>query len=130
MIGRLEEHVTQTSRSLIDQVAQKGEADFATDVAAPLPMQVICELVGAPSEDRGRLFELSNRVIGIDDREFEGSPADAMQAAEMLACARELAQRQSERPRDDIVTWLLQPDEVGAVRRYRARRNFSFSSCC
>jgi len=39
-------------------------------------MQVICELVGAPPEDRGRLLELSDRVFGIDDPELGGSPAD------------------------------------------------------
>ncbi len=57
-------------------------------------MQVICELVGAPPEDRGRLLELSDRVFGIDDPELGGSPADGAQAtAEMLGYAGALAER-------------------------------------
>lgn len=116
MIARLEEHITRICGSLLDDVARKGEADFVADIAAPLPTQVICELVGAPAEDRGRLFELSTRVVGIDDPEVGGSAADAMQAgAEMLACAGELAERRRDQPADDIVTKLLQPDDAGEI---------------
>jgi hypothetical protein len=47
---------------------------------------VICELVGAAPEDRGRLLELSDRVFGIDDPELGGSPIDGAQtAAESVA---------------------------------------------
>ena len=116
MIGLLEEHITQICGSLFDEVAPKGEADFVTDIAAPLPSQVICELVGAPPEDRERLYELSNRVISVDDPEFAGSPADAVQAMrEMYAYARELAERRRDQPADDIITKLLQPDDAGEV---------------
>ena len=102
--------------SLIDEAARRGQADFAADIAAPLPMQVICELVGAPPEDRGRLFELSNRVIGIDDPELGGSPVDGAQAtAEMLGYAGALAECRRQQPRDDIVTGLLRLDDAGEV---------------
>jgi cholest-4-en-3-one 26-monooxygenase len=75
---------------------------------------VICELVGAPAGDRGRIFELSNKVAGFDDPEMAASPADQMQAvAEMYAYAGELADSRRKQPRDDIVTQLLQPDDAG-----------------
>jgi cholest-4-en-3-one 26-monooxygenase len=41
MIGLLEQHITQICASLLDDVAAKGRADFVTDIAAPLPSQVI-----------------------------------------------------------------------------------------
>ncbi len=54
MIGRLEEHIVSICHSLLDQVPA-GTTGFVTQIAAPLPLQVICELVGAPLEDRDRI---------------------------------------------------------------------------
>jgi cholest-4-en-3-one 26-monooxygenase len=114
MIGRLEEHITEICSRLLDDISGSSEADFVTEIAAPLPTQVICELVGAPAEDWSRIFTLSNRVVGFDDPEMTASPADQMQAvAEMYAYAGELADSRRQQPRDDIVTQLLQPDEAG-----------------
>ncbi len=113
MIGLLEEHITRICDSLLGDVALRGEADFVADVAAPLPSHVICELVGAPLEDREHLYELSKRAIGIDDPEV-GSPKDGIQAVvDLCAYAGELAARRRDQPADDIVTKLLQPDDAG-----------------
>lgn len=113
MIGRLENAIGQTCASLLGTVAQRDEADFVADVAAPLPVEVICELVGAPAEDRGRLYELTNRMAGFDDPEVS-SPAQYAQAVnEFYAYAAQLGEQRRREPRDDIVTRLLQPDEEG-----------------
>ena len=114
MISRLEEHVAQICHSLLDDVQQAGTADFVTDIAAPLPLWVICELVGAPVEDRGRIFELSNLMIGSGDPEFQIEPQAAQNAAvEIYAYGEALADRRREQPTDDIITRLLQPDDAG-----------------
>jgi cholest-4-en-3-one 26-monooxygenase len=116
MIGRLEKHVIQICDTLIDEVMPRGEADFVTEIAAPLPLHVICELVGAPPEDRGWIFELSNKMVGFDDPEFRSAPEEGLQAAaEIYAYAGRLAQRRRQQPADDIVTRLLQPDDAGEV---------------
>jgi len=116
MIGRLTKHVREICDTLIDNVVPRGEADFVTDIAAPLPLQVICELVGAPPEDRDWIFEKSNMLVGFDDPEFRRSPEEGMQAAaEIYAYADQLAARRREQPADDIVTRLLQPDDAGEV---------------
>jgi cholest-4-en-3-one 26-monooxygenase len=116
MISMLAKHVREICDTLLDEVVPRGEADFVTDVAAPLPLQVICELVGAPVEDRDRIFELSNKLVGFDDPEFRSSPEEGMEAAaEIYAYAHELAERRRADPADDIVTRLLQPDDAGEV---------------
>jgi cholest-4-en-3-one 26-monooxygenase len=114
MIGRLEKHIGQICDTLLDEVQDAGHADFVTEIAAPLPLWVICELVGAPVEDRGRLFELSNLLIGSADPEFQveqGAQRNA--AAEVYAYGAALAERRRAAPADDIVTRLLQPDDQG-----------------
>lgn len=111
MIGRLEDSIKQTCTRLLDAFMQRGEADFVADVAGPLPVEVICELVGAPPEDRARLYELTNCMAAFDDPEVS-SPAVGVQATnEMYAYAAQLGELRRREPRDDIVTRLLQPDE-------------------
>ncbi|HEY7486927.1 MAG TPA: cytochrome P450 [Streptosporangiaceae bacterium] len=113
-IGRLEEHIREICHGLIDEVAPRGEADFVADIAAQLPLYVICELLGAPPEDRDKIFKWSNMLIGYDDPDFRRTPEEGMDAATQLyAYANELGARRREDPRDDIVTKLLQPDENG-----------------
>jgi cholest-4-en-3-one 26-monooxygenase len=114
MIGRLEEHIVQICHELMDEVDTAGQADFVTDIAAALPLQVICELVGAPTEDRARIFELSNLLIGSADPEFQVAPrAQQSAAAEVYAYGAALAEQRRAAPADDIVTQLLRPDENG-----------------
>jgi cholest-4-en-3-one 26-monooxygenase len=114
MIGRLEQHITEICHSLLDGIEQQPAADFVTQIAAPLPLWVICELVGAPVADRDRLFTLSNTLIGSADPEFQGEPhAQQAAAAEVYAYGAKLAERRRAEPADDIVTRLLQPDDSG-----------------
>jgi cholest-4-en-3-one 26-monooxygenase len=114
MIGRLEQHITEICHTLLDGVQQLGTADFVTQIAAPLPLWVICELVGAPVEDRQRIFELSNILIGSADPEYQAEPdAPQLAAAEIYSYAAGLAERRRAEPADDIVTQLLRPDDNG-----------------
>jgi cholest-4-en-3-one 26-monooxygenase len=114
MIGKLEAHIRDICHSLLDEVQGQGQADFVTDIAAPLPLWVICELIGAPVEDRGRLFELSNLLIGSGDPEFQVAPgAQQDAAAEVYAYGAAIAERRRAEPADDIVTHLLRPNDKG-----------------
>jgi cholest-4-en-3-one 26-monooxygenase len=111
-IGRLEEHIREICDGLIEEVSGCGETDFVRDISAPLPLYVICELLGAPPEDREKIFDWSNRLIGQDDPEIRPpDDGDMTAATELYAYANELAVRRREEPRDDIVTRLLQPHD-------------------
>jgi cytochrome P450 len=111
-IGLLEQHIRDIARQLVD--AMGPEADFVRDLAAPLPLYVICELLGAPAEDREKIFNWSNKMIGFDDPEFQLTPADGMAASTAIyAYAHDLAEERARNPRDDIVTRLLEPDTMG-----------------
>ena len=79
IIGRLEKHIREICDGLIDGVALRDSADFVRDIAAPFPLHVIGELIGAPPADRMRLFDLSSRLIGFDNpgRQPEPGQLDA-----------------------------------------------------
>jgi cholest-4-en-3-one 26-monooxygenase len=84
------------------------------DVAAEVPLQVIAEMLGVPQEDRHKLFEWSNRMIGSEDPEYMVSQEEVMNAqVEMFMYANELAAKRREEPRDDIISALLDAEVDG-----------------
>ncbi|MFF4418431.1 cytochrome P450 [Streptosporangium sp. NPDC001559] len=114
MINALEQHIRDICHQLLDEVTGLPTVDFVRDIAAPLPLYVICELLGAPVEDRDKIFNWSNQMIGADDPEYSSGPsAGQAAAAEVYAYANALAAERRERPREDIATKLLLPDVTG-----------------
>ncbi|RJL32811.1 cytochrome P450 [Bailinhaonella thermotolerans] len=114
MIKQLTRHVTEICDQLIDDVIERGECDFVEDIAAQLPIYVICEMLGAPVTDRNRIFHLSNRLVGFDDPELNTSEEDSKEgAAQILSWALEIAEQRRRAPRDDIISQLLEPNERG-----------------
>jgi cholest-4-en-3-one 26-monooxygenase len=113
-INALEPHIRDLTVGILDQVIEAGECDFVVDVAAELPLQVIAEMLGVPMEDRHKLFEWSNRMVGSEDPEYIVADAEIEAAqAEMFMYANELARERRENPRDDIVTALLDAEVDG-----------------
>jgi cholest-4-en-3-one 26-monooxygenase len=110
----LEPHIRELTNRILDEVIERGECDFVVDVAAELPLQIIAEMIGVPQEDRHKLFEWSNRMIGSEDPEYIVSEEEVQGAQiEMFMYANQLAQERRENPRDDIMTTLLQADVDG-----------------
>lgn len=106
--ARLEPRIREATRQIIDQVAERGHCDFVRDISAELPLIVIAELVGVPLEDRHKVFEWSNRLIGFDDPEFANSENEGKTAAmEMWMYANQLAEQRKKEPRDDLVSTLM-----------------------
>jgi cytochrome P450 len=95
-ITRLEQKIHGWARELVGAVADKGECDFAKDVAADLPLLTLAEVFGIPAQDRWLMFDWSNRVIGYQDPEYAVSAhADPAVGTDMAASALAL------RPRPD-----------------------------
>ncbi|WP_019633176.1 cytochrome P450 [Actinomadura atramentaria] len=102
----------RAERIVADARRRGGGGDFVTEIAAELPLQAIAELMGVPQEDRGRLFDWSNQMLGYDDPEFDADPACA--AAEIVGYSMGLAERRRGCPAHDIVTRLVEADVDGA----------------
>jgi cholest-4-en-3-one 26-monooxygenase len=114
MIAALEPHLRDITVSILEAAIAKREVDFVTEVASELPLQVIAELMGVPHEDRHKVFDWSNRMIGSEDPEYSVSQ-EAVQNAqiEMFMYAQALADQRRSEPRDDIITKLLSADIDG-----------------
>jgi len=114
MVRALLPRVRQMATKIVDGIARKGECEFVSEVAALLPMEVICEMMGIPEEDRAHINELSNKLVGFDDPEFQGGIEDAQAAsAGMFMYASKLAERARREPADDLATALLHAEVDG-----------------
>ena len=114
MIGEMEVHIREMTNRILDEALAKGEGDFVVDVAAELPLEVIAELIGVPHEDRHKIFEWSNRMIGSEDPEYQVSDEEIGAAQiEMFLYAQQLAEQRRQSPSDDIITALLSADVDG-----------------
>jgi cytochrome P450 len=105
MVGRLEQELRRRTRVLLDGVGDDGELDFLVDVAAELPMQMICILLGVPEDDRQVLWEAVDS--GFDIREGDAAfRSDEPRAAqvEMLEYGAELVARKRAEPTDDMLS--------------------------
>ena len=114
MIGMLEPHIRDLTNNILDEALAKDECDFVVDVAAELPLEVIAELIGVPREDRHKIFEWSNKMIGSEDPEYIVSDEEIFSAqVEMFMYAQSLAEQRRANPKDDIITALLSAEVDG-----------------
>ena len=104
-IGNLQDALAGRAERIVEAALAAGTGDFVTDVACELPLQAIAELLGIPQEDRRKIFDWSNQMIGYDDPEYEGDPTAA--AAELVGYSMLMAEDRKQCPRDDIVTKLV-----------------------
>lgn len=114
MIGQMEVHIRELTTTILDRALPGGESDFVVDIAAELPLEVIAELIGVPTEDRHKIFDWSNRMIGADDPEYAVSQEKLFEAqVEMFMYAQGLAEKHRQKPEDDIINALLSAEVDG-----------------
>ena len=108
MVRDLEESIHRSADAIIDEVIETGRADFVTQISAELPLQVIAELLGVPQEDRHRMFEWSNRMVGNEDPEYQDQTAELAltSAMELYAYASELFAKKRIDPHADLMSAL------------------------
>jgi cytochrome P450 family 142 subfamily A polypeptide 1 len=110
-VGLLEEHARQVVTAILDRVADKGECDFVTEVAAPLPMTVIGEMLGIERDDYGRLQHWSDEMIKGADGKATDTTVDAyMQYRDYESAV--IAARRGEH-RDDLAGILVEAEIDG-----------------
>jgi cholest-4-en-3-one 26-monooxygenase len=108
MIAQLEPLIRRAATRTVDAVAKRGECDFVRTVAGELPLIIIADLLGIPQDDRGKVFDWSNRLIGFDDPEFQTSLADGKVAAgELWMYANQIAAQRRAKPETDLTSVLV-----------------------
>ncbi len=111
MVRDLRDSTSRFTDRIIDAVCERGTADFVEEISAELPLLVIAELLGIPPEDRRRVFDWSNRMVGSEDPEYQLTDAEAGDAAvAVYVYADELCSARRLAPTDDLVSVLLEAE--------------------
>jgi cytochrome P450 len=128
-LGRLEEDVQRRARQTIDRVIDRGHCDFVSEIAAPLPLEIICDLMGIPESQARFVFEKTNVILGLGDPEYvpEASSiiASALGAGKALAdLMLDLAKHKQGRGDHDLTSELLDADVDGETLTHQELASF------
>jgi cholest-4-en-3-one 26-monooxygenase len=111
-VEQLRADLAARARDIAKKAAAEGSGDFVEQVSCELPLQAIAGLMGVPQEDRKKLFDWSNQMVGDMDPEFASN--DAISASvELITYGMQMAAERSANPGDDLVTKLVQADVDG-----------------
>jgi cytochrome P450 family 142 subfamily A polypeptide 1 len=102
-----EPHLRDICDDLIDRVCERGACDFVHDLAAPLPMIVIGDMLGVPAADRDELLRWSHGMLASLSGEPEGIEAAAAAFDGYVGYARRMIADRRATPRDDLFSVLV-----------------------
>jgi cytochrome P450 len=110
-IARVEESVRVQAVEIVDRIADMHECDFVTEIAAALPLQIICDMMGIPRSDLQQIFSWTNVILGVGDPEYAESFEELMAAGMgLFQYGLALAEDRLQNPQDDITTALMQAE--------------------
>jgi cytochrome P450 len=127
-LKRLEPQIRALARQTVDEMAAKGECDFATDVAALYPLRVIMLILGLPPEDEPRMLRLTQELFGNADPDMtrgkEGMEDPTLAAQQLFEVFmdfseyfRKVTADRRANPRDDVSTVIangkIDGEEIG-----------------
>lgn len=101
-IRGIEEEMRQVAGTVIDLAVQQGECDFVEDVAARIPLYMICSMMGVPQADWERLFTLSRQAFGGDD-----AMTRRFAHLDIMGYFQSLSASKAADPGDDLVSVLV-----------------------
>ncbi|MET0739832.1 MAG: cytochrome P450 [Acidimicrobiales bacterium] len=126
-LADLQESVELRAKEIVDRLLDKGTCDFVTDVAAALPLAIICDMMGIPESQYEFVFDRTNIILGAGDPEYVSDVNEVVGA--LLTDGAELAQlvqargaerranptddRPSARVHADLDGEMLTDDELG-----------------
>jgi len=125
-VSMMTPHIREMATSILDDIATKGRCDFVVEVAAQLPLAVICGMLGLGKEDWPLMFDLTNKVLGAGDPEYQteipeemrGTPEGAAQTNQigflrLLGFFGEITAARRAQRKEDLVSILVDAEVDG-----------------
>jgi cytochrome P450 len=118
MIQQAEENVQRTATSIVDALIERGECDFVTEIAAALPLKIICDMMGIPDSQYKFVFDRTNIILGAGDPEYVSNPLEIVpillqSGAELAQLVQDLGQLRKDKPTDDLTSALVNAEVDG-----------------
>jgi cytochrome P450 len=130
VLAKTEEDLQASATRIVDELIADGPGDFVTQVAARLPVQVICDMMGIPESQREKVLRHTNVILGLGDPEYTGGRQLSTTGITRLGTlnallrvmasgyqlnhlAMRLARRHRRNPGDDLVSVLVNANVDG-----------------
>ncbi|MFC7676172.1 cytochrome P450 [Mycolicibacterium sp. GCM10028919] len=117
VLAMIEDSVRDRARRLVEQMVSNhpdGRADLVTELAGPLPLQIICDMMGIPDTDHDRVFHWTNVILGFGDPDITTDFDEFFRVAmDIGAYASALADDRRANPGDDLTTSLVRAELDG-----------------
>jgi linalool 8-monooxygenase len=113
-LDSLTPRIRERARVILDALADRGECEFVSSVAAELPIQMLAELFDVPQADRHKLFHWSNLIIGGEDPDVTLSREQTLTAfMELAGYAMQLFEARRREPGNDLISLLANTEVDG-----------------
>ena len=111
-LGKLQHDVERRAKALVDDVIDQGECDFVGKIAAPLPLGIICDMMGIPESQTQFVFDQTNIILGLGDPEYVAPGTNVIIAGitagrALVELMNELGAERRKNPKDDLTSQLL-----------------------
>ncbi|MCO6010388.1 cytochrome P450 [Actinoallomurus purpureus] len=119
MIKKFEDDVARLAAEIVDRLVERGPCDFVTEVAMPLPLTIICAMMGIPESAYDDVIDATSLILATGDPDYAGP--DGRDRVSLLtekfsflhALMGELARERRAHPSDDLVTALVSAEVDG-----------------
>ena len=124
-VNAMEPEIRRITNEILDRIEGRDELDFVLEVASQLPLAVICGMMGIEQKDWALMFELTNKVLGAGDPEYQtevpegergtnaAARATAMRGvATMMEYFRNVLEDRRKNPREDDLPTILLESEI------------------
>jgi cytochrome P450 len=117
--------VVNAVKELLDAAEEKGSMDVMRELATPLPVLVIAQMMGVPAEDRPYVRQLAEKLLYIGRGEHDRMPilTDGMKG--MVEYVSPLVDERIVKPGDDFISVLASGEKKGAFTRHQVLVNTS-----
>ena len=117
VVARTEASVRERARRLVQAMIANhpdGTGEVVADLAGPLPLQVICDMIVIPEQDHQTVFHWTNVILGLGDPDLATDYAEVAKVSTAFgAYAIALADDRRATPQDDLTTALVQAEVDG-----------------
>src|SRR5215469_5373210 len=117
IIAKLESHIEHIANEMLNEVIAKGSMDLIDDLAYPLPVTIIAELLGVPIDDRNLFRGWADTIVsstGGDITDEHGISNNIVQMIkEMDSYFSGIVEERTQKPRDDLITNLIKAQVEG-----------------
>ena len=123
MVKKWEAVFQQITDDALDSIAGRDECDFVEEVAVPLPLILIAEMIGIRKEDRARFHQWSDHMIlaqgNFDKPEIAARAGQA--AVEYIGYVTQVIEDRRREPKDDLISVLVRAKDDGVLKQLEGR---------